>query len=94
MNFIPLPLTNNYQQADTGTKMIHIGKNTRSTIVVERYFRRDTGIIRIAGKSRFRKVPAAPAILRNAIHCCIGDTVRSAYVSLYRSQEFNVTDRT
>jgi Fe-S cluster assembly protein SufB len=26
-------LTNNYQQADTGTKMIHIGKNTRSTIV-------------------------------------------------------------
>jgi Fe-S cluster assembly protein SufB len=26
-------LTNNYQQADTGTKMIHIGKNTFSTIV-------------------------------------------------------------
>jgi len=26
-------LSNNYQQADTGTKMIHIGKNTRSTIV-------------------------------------------------------------
>jgi Fe-S cluster assembly protein SufB len=26
-------LTNNYQQADTGTKMIHIGKNTKSTIV-------------------------------------------------------------
>jgi Fe-S cluster assembly protein SufB len=26
-------LTNNYQQADTGTKMIHIGKNTRSNIV-------------------------------------------------------------
>jgi Fe-S cluster assembly protein SufB len=26
-------LTNNYQQADTGTKMIHIGKNTRSTII-------------------------------------------------------------
>jgi Fe-S cluster assembly protein SufB len=26
-------LANNYQQADTGTKMIHIGKNTRSTIV-------------------------------------------------------------
>ena len=26
-------VTNNYQQADTGTKMIHIGKNTRSTIV-------------------------------------------------------------
>ena len=28
-----MALTNNYQQADTGTKMIHIGKNTRSTIV-------------------------------------------------------------
>ena len=26
-------MTNTYQQADTGTKMIHIGKNTRSTIV-------------------------------------------------------------
>src|SRR5512142_716296 len=26
-------VTNNYQQADTGTKMVHIGKNTRSTIV-------------------------------------------------------------
>jgi Fe-S cluster assembly protein SufB len=26
-------VTNNYQQADTGTKMIHIGKNTRSRIV-------------------------------------------------------------
>ncbi|MDP1933584.1 MAG: SufD family Fe-S cluster assembly protein, partial [Nitrosomonas sp.] len=26
-------VTNNYQQADTGTKMIHLGKNTRSTIV-------------------------------------------------------------
>ena len=32
-NFIPSPLTNNCQQADTGTKMIHIGKNTRSTIM-------------------------------------------------------------
>jgi Fe-S cluster assembly protein SufB len=31
--FYSVALTNNYQQADTGTKMIHIGKNTRSTIV-------------------------------------------------------------
>jgi Fe-S cluster assembly protein SufB len=31
--FHSVALTNNYQQADTGTKMIHIGKNTRSTIV-------------------------------------------------------------
>jgi Fe-S cluster assembly protein SufB len=31
--FYSVALTNNYQQADTGTKMIHIGQNTRSTIV-------------------------------------------------------------
>ncbi len=31
--FYSVALTNNYQQADTGTKMVHIGKNTKSTIV-------------------------------------------------------------
>lgn len=31
--FYSVALTNNHQQADTGTKMIHIGKNTRSTII-------------------------------------------------------------
>jgi len=31
--FYSVALTNNYQQADTGTKMIHIGKATRSTIL-------------------------------------------------------------
>jgi Fe-S cluster assembly protein SufB len=31
--FYSVAMCNNYQQADTGTKMIHIGKNTRSTIV-------------------------------------------------------------
>ena len=31
--FNSVALTNNYQQADTGTKMIHLGKNTKSTIV-------------------------------------------------------------
>lgn len=31
--FYSVALTNHYQQADTGTKMIHIGKNTRSTII-------------------------------------------------------------
>ena len=31
--FYSVALTNNYQQADTGTKMIHIGANSRSTIV-------------------------------------------------------------
>ena len=31
--FYSVALTNNYQQADTGTKMIHLGRNTRSTII-------------------------------------------------------------
>ena len=31
--FYSVALTNNFQQADTGTKMIHLGKNTRSTII-------------------------------------------------------------
>ena len=31
--FYSIAVTNNFQQADTGTKMIHIGKNTRSTII-------------------------------------------------------------
>ncbi len=31
--FYSVALTNNYQQADTGTKMIHVGKNTSSTII-------------------------------------------------------------
>lgn len=31
--FYSVALTNNYQQADTGTKMVHLGRNTRSTII-------------------------------------------------------------
>ncbi|MEJ6738494.1 MAG: Fe-S cluster assembly protein SufB [Cryomorphaceae bacterium] len=31
--FYSVAVTNNYQQADTGTKMVHLGKNTKSTIV-------------------------------------------------------------
>jgi Fe-S cluster assembly protein SufB len=33
--FYSVALVNNYQQADTGTKMIHIGKNTKSTIIAK-----------------------------------------------------------
>jgi len=33
--FYSVALTNNYQQADTGTKMVHLGKNTKSTIVAK-----------------------------------------------------------
>jgi Fe-S cluster assembly protein SufB len=33
--FYSVAITNNYQQVDTGTKMIHVGKNTRSTIIAK-----------------------------------------------------------
>lgn len=70
--FYSVAVTNNYQQADTGTKMIHIGKNTRSTIVSK-------GIS--AGKSNnsYRglvKIAASAAGARNYSQCdsmLIGD---------------------
>jgi Fe-S cluster assembly protein SufB len=54
--FYSVALTNNYQQADTGTKMIHIGKNTRSTIVSK-------GISAGRGQNTYR---GKVAILKNA----------------------------
>jgi Fe-S cluster assembly protein SufB len=55
--FYSVALTNNYQQADTGTKMIHIGKNTRSTIVSK-------GISAGHGQNTYR---GAVKILKNAV---------------------------
>jgi Fe-S cluster assembly protein SufB len=51
--FYSVALTNNYQQADTGTKMIHLGKNTRSTIIskgISAGFGQNTyrGLVRVA----------------------------------------------
>ncbi len=51
--FYSVAVTNNYQQADTGTKMVHIGKNTRSTIIskgISARFAENTyrGLVRIA----------------------------------------------
>ena len=71
--FYSVALTNNHQQADTGTKMIHLGKNTRSTIISK-------GIS--AGKSNnsYRglvKVMPKAAGARNYTQCdsmLIGDT--------------------
>ena len=34
-NSFSVAVTNNFQQADTGTKMIHLGKNTKSTIIAK-----------------------------------------------------------
>lgn len=51
--FYSVALTNNYQQADTGTKMIHLGKNTKSTIIAKgisagRSHNAYRGLVRIA----------------------------------------------
>lgn len=54
--FYSVALTRNYQQADTGTKMIHIGKNTRSTIIsktISAGFSQNTyrGLVRVMPKA-------------------------------------------
>jgi Fe-S cluster assembly protein SufB len=58
--FYSVALTNNFQQADTGTKMIHIGKNTKSTIISkgisagrgQQTYRGDVKIMKSAENSR------------------------------------------
>jgi len=54
--FYSVAVTNNFQQADTGTKMIHLGKNTRSTIVSKgisagRSENSYRGLVRVAPKA-------------------------------------------
>jgi Fe-S cluster assembly protein SufB len=54
--FYSVAITNNYQQADTGTKMIHIGKNTKSRIVSKGISAGKSdntyrGLVRISGKA-------------------------------------------
>lgn len=63
--FYSVALTNNYQQADTGTKMIHLGKNTRSTIVSK-------GISAGHGQNTYRglvKITRGAANARNYSQC-------------------------
>jgi Fe-S cluster assembly protein SufB len=63
--FYSVALTNNYQQADTGTKMIHIGKNTKSTIVSK-------GISAGHGQNTYRglvKIMKGAAGARNYSQC-------------------------
>src|SRR5262245_24811786 len=63
--FYSVAVTNNYQQADTGTKMIHLGKNTRSTIVSK-------GISAGRGQNTYRglvKVMKGAADARNYSQC-------------------------
>ncbi len=63
--FYSVAVTNNYQQADTGTKMIHLGKNTRSTIVAK-------GISAGKGQNTYRgavKIGKNAANARNYSQC-------------------------
>src|SRR2546427_519408 len=63
--FYSVAVTNNYQQADTGTKMVHIGKNTRSTIVSK-------GIAARHGQNSYRglvKVSKGASNARNFAQC-------------------------
>ncbi len=63
--FYSVAVTNNHQQADTGTKMIHIGRNTRSTIVSK-------GISAGCGQNTYRglvKILQAAAGSRNYTQC-------------------------
>jgi len=70
--FYSVALTNNYQQADTGTKMVHIGKNTHSTIVSK-------GIAAGRGQNTYRglvKIQKGATNSRNFSQCdslLIGD---------------------
>ncbi|MFQ5843358.1 MAG: SufD family Fe-S cluster assembly protein [Planctomycetota bacterium] len=70
--FYSVALTNNYQQADTGTKMVHLGRNTRSTIVSK-------GISAGRGQNTYRglvKIMPRAAGARNHSQCdsmLIGD---------------------
>src|SRR2546421_713597 len=70
--FYSVALTNNRQQADTGTKMVHIGKNTRSTIVSK-------GISAGRGQNSYRglvKIQKSAVDARNFSQCdslLIGD---------------------
>ncbi len=70
--FYSVALVNNYQQADTGTKMIHLGKNTKSTIVAK-------GISAGKGQNTYRglvKIMPSATGARNFTQCdslLIGD---------------------
>ncbi len=86
--FYSVALANNYQQADTGTKMIHIGKNTRSTIVSkgisaghgQNTYRGGVNILKI-GRRRAQLLAVRLAPHRGP--------VRRAHVPVHRGQELD-----
>jgi Fe-S cluster assembly protein SufB len=63
--FYSVALTSNFQQADTGTKMIHIGRNTRSTVISK-------GISAKQGSNAYRglvKILGSAEVARNYTQC-------------------------
>ena len=69
--FYSVAVTNNYQQADTGTKMIHLGKNTSSKIIskgISAGFSNQTyrGLVKVGKNATMR------ATIRNATACLLG----------------------
>jgi len=83
--FYSVALTNNFQQADTGTKMVHIGKNTKSTIISK-------GISAGKGRQTYRggvKIMKNADNARNYSQCdsmLIGDKCK-AYTSAQMEHE-------
>ena len=84
--FYSVAITNNFQQADTGTKMIHIGKNTRSTIIAK-------GISAGRSQSTYRglvKILRTASGARNKTQCdslLIGDTCGAHTVPYIESRQ-------
>ncbi len=84
--FYSVALTNNRQQADTGTKMIHLGKNTRSTIISKGI---SAGRSSNAYRGLVRMGPRAEGA-RNYTQCdslLIGDKCCGPHLPVYRKQE-------
>ena len=89
--FYSVAVTNNHQQADTGTKMIHLGKNTRSTIVskgISAGHGQNTyrGMVKIGRNAAGR---AQLLAVRLAAH---RRPVRRPHVPVHRNQEHVVAD--
>ena len=84
--FYSIAITNNYQQADTGTKMIHLGKNTRSRIISK-------GISAGKAQNTYRGLVSVHAKATNARNYTQCDSpadrrqMRRAHRALYRKPQ-------
>ena len=67
--FYSVAVTNNYQQADTGTKMIHLGRDTKS-MIISKGISAAKARIPIVGWCVWRRKPTGHAITARATLCC------------------------